>query len=334
MLEHIRRLYGGRTTCLVLIALGVTCSFSAHACCGERSIASTIFENSQVSGGVDGRGYWREFEKPEAELYGVFFNFRKVFSDDLGDRWILSLQGDAEHDLKDIRSYQSFLQYKGPLGKWNIRAGHFILPFGLLSDFDTERLLLQTKEEETIGVKLDTGVSIFGFIEDWNWALSLTSGLGRRWISRHKDTYFSTIRVSRKLEDLTLGSSLLFGETMLDEDFTVQGEKIRQQKIAFDGVYDFGQWIARLEVLFGKEEGNSMGGAQAFFDYRLSSLWELNFKGGSIIRQGSEHELGAGISFNPWEGWIFRLADLYHFERERNENELKIQVSYGFSRGL
>jgi hypothetical protein len=318
----------------MLLAFSVTHETPAHACCGGQSLASTLFENSQVSGGVDGRGYWREFERPSAELYGVFLNFRKIFSDDLGDRWILSLQGDAEHDLKEIRSYQSFLQYKGPLGKWNVRAGHFILPFGLLNDLDTERLLLQSNEEETVGVKLDTGVSVFGFVEDWNWALSLTSGLGRRWVSRYKDTYLSTIRVSRKLEELTLGGSILIGEVMPDEDFAIQGEKVREQKIALDALYDFGQWVARLELLFGQEEGNSMGGAQGFFDYRLSSLWELNFKGGSILRRESEHDIGAGVSFRPWAGWVFRAADLYRFERERNENEFKIQVAYEFSRGL
>lgn len=334
MLKNLCLRYGGRTIYLVLLALGVMQSSQAHACCEERTPASSFFENSQVSGGLDGRGYWQEFKSPKTELYAAYFNFRKVFSDDLGDRWILSLQGDAEHDLKEVRSYQSFLQYKGPLGKWNVRAGHFILPFGLLNDFDTERLLLQSHEEETIGVKLDTGVSVFGFTEDWNWGIALTSGLGLRWVSRYKDTYLTTLRLSKKLEDLTLGGSILFGEVVPDDEFPLHQDKIRQQKIALDGVYEFDQWITRLELLFGREEGNSMRGLQGFFDYRLSNFWELNFTGSSIVRQVSEHEVGAGIGFKPWDGWVFRAADIYHFERERNENEFKIQVAYEFSRGI
>ncbi|MGE3682649.1 MAG: hypothetical protein AB7G93_13065 [Bdellovibrionales bacterium] len=300
----------------------------AKACCGGNLSALTI------AGGADGRARWRESDKARAELYGLFLNARKVFSDDLGDRWIVSLQGDAEHDLKEIRSYQSFLQYKGPLGKWNIRAGHFILPFGLLSDFDTERLLLQSIEDETIGIKLDTGLSVFGFVEDWSWAASLTSGLGRRWVREYDDTHLATLRLSRKFEDLTLGTSLLFGESRVSESFPVQQSKVRQTKVAFDGVYEFSQWITRLELLFGKEEEKLMGGIQGFLDYQLARAWELNFKARSIRRTGTDSELGGGVSFRPWDGWAFRAANLYHLKQIGNENELQLQVLYEFSKGI
>lgn len=293
-----------------------------------------VSENSQVSGGVDTRAYWQEHESPKTELYGLFLNYRKVVPDDLGDRWIISLQGDAEHDLKEIRSYQSFLQYKGPLGRWNVRAGHFILPFGLLNDLDTERLLLQSKEEETIGVKLDTGVSVFGFVDDWNWALALTSGVGRRWLNDYDKTYLSTIRLSRKIDDFSFGGSILIGDLRPDDDFPVKSENVRQQKLAIDGLFELGQTTARLELMGGKEEQDSMGAVQAFIDHQLSGLWELNLKASSIYRDRPQHELAAGVGVRPWSGWVFRAADFYRFFPERNNNEFKIQVAYEFSQSL
>lgn len=293
-----------------------------------------LLEKAQVSGGADARGFWKEYEKPDAELYGVFLNYRKIFADDLGDRWILSLQGDAEHNFKEIKSYQSFLQYKGPLGKWNIRAGHFILPFGLLNDFDSERMLLQSQEADTIGLKLDTGVSLFGFVDDWNWTLSLTSGLGRRWISDYKNTYLTTARVSRKFEDLTIGTSLLIGESAPVETFTIQDYKIRRQLLAIDGLYEFDQWTTRFQFLYGKEQANHIGGIEGFLDYQISNFWELNFKGSSIFRDEKNQEFGIGAGFKLWEGWIFRAADIYQFKGESNENEFKIQMAYQFLLGI
>ncbi|MCM8778174.1 MAG: hypothetical protein NC834_00025 [Candidatus Omnitrophica bacterium] len=82
------------------------------------------------------------------ELEGLFLNFRKVFSDAKGDRLIAVGQLDMDQNFEKIRPYQTYFQYKGPLGKWNIRAGHYILSFGLLSDYDTERLVLKAIEDE------------------------------------------------------------------------------------------------------------------------------------------------------------------------------------------
>lgn len=39
----------------------------------------------------------------------MFLNFRKVFSDKKGDRLIAVGQLDMEHNLKEIRPYQTYL---------------------------------------------------------------------------------------------------------------------------------------------------------------------------------------------------------------------------------
>ena len=105
--------------------------------------ASAFADGLQLSGGVDGR-YTRENHPQHdgTELRGLFLNLRQVWSDEQGDRWIGVGQVDFDSNFENIAPYQVYLQYKGPLGKWNARAGLYLLPFGLLATYDTERLLL------------------------------------------------------------------------------------------------------------------------------------------------------------------------------------------------
>lgn len=319
------------------MVLTLLTSQKALACCDgqDGGFFSSLLENTQISGGLDSRLNWSVSKKWDPTLSGVFLNYRRTFSDDLGDRWILSLQADYEDNLKAFTSYQSFLQYKGPLGKWNVRGGHFLLPFGLLSDYDTERIVLHAHEEETLGVRLDTGVSAFGFFNDWNWAIAATSGLGRRWLNQYEGTGLITTRLGHKFDDLILGLSLLGGTFRPNEEFPIQSNKTKQLKLALDATYQVDQWTARFETLGGTEgEENKMGALQSLVDYALSEKWEINSKYSMISRGQVQHELGGGLTYKLQNGWIIRLADIYRFRKETNENEVTLQVYYDFSKSF
>lgn len=115
------------------------------------SVEALSTEGLQLSGGVDAR-YTHENQprRDDAELHGFFLNLRQVWSDQTGDRWIGVAQADFDHNFEDVRPYQVYLQYKGPLGKWNVLAGHYLLPFGLLAHHDTERLLMRGIEDHAL----------------------------------------------------------------------------------------------------------------------------------------------------------------------------------------
>lgn len=109
-----------------------------------------LAQGIQVSGGIDVRltnaqpdSVDNSDNTEHLRLEGAFLNLRKVWSDDLGDRWIGVAQADFDDNFQRIRPYQLYLQYKGPLGKWNIRGGHFLLPFGLLATFRCKIVLLE-----------------------------------------------------------------------------------------------------------------------------------------------------------------------------------------------
>lgn len=76
------------------------------------AMVSTVHaQGVQISGGVDGR-FISEGNPTsnELKLEGLFLNFRKVWSDDLGDRWILVGQVDFDDNFQQIRPYQVYLQ--------------------------------------------------------------------------------------------------------------------------------------------------------------------------------------------------------------------------------
>ncbi|MBL9188325.1 MAG: hypothetical protein JNK23_12645 [Opitutaceae bacterium] len=147
----------------------------------------------------------------EAELAGAFLNFRQVWADASGDRWIGVAQLDFDHNFDEVRPYQVYLQYKGPLGKWNIRAGHYLLPFGLLTTYDTERLVLRGLEETNLGIRSDTGAQLFGRSGDFDYALSVTGGLGNSRLFDSRARPLLATRVAYVREAWQVGLSALTG---------------------------------------------------------------------------------------------------------------------------
>ena len=84
-------------------------------------------QTATVSGGVDLRA--ATGDGTAARLEGAFLNYRQVIDVDGADRWIGVAQIDSGTNAEDPHLYQTYLQYKGPLGRWNTVAGRFIVPF-------------------------------------------------------------------------------------------------------------------------------------------------------------------------------------------------------------
>lgn len=104
--------------------------------------AAVQAEGLNVSGGLDARAQTGD----EDSFAAGFLNLRQVIEQDGVDRWILVGQLDSGENFESPLLYQTYAQLKGPLGRWNVRAGRFIAPFGLLASYDSERLVLNTIE--------------------------------------------------------------------------------------------------------------------------------------------------------------------------------------------
>lgn len=218
----------------------------------------------QISGGADGRYINKNLKGDDLKLGGLFLNVRKILSDDKGNKIILAGQIDADNNFEKIKRYQVYIQYKGPLLKWNIRVGHYILPFGLLFDYDTERLILKTMEDLSLGIKLDTGIELFGFSGDFVYAVSLSQGTWQNRLTDIDNDKLSTFRVGWEAEDISIGLSGLIGKVFTEKNSLIHKENgsriIYEKRLGFDFTKYVGQFLIRGEILSGKDNNNFVGG--------------------------------------------------------------------------
>jgi len=296
---------------------------------------SSWAEGLQVSGGVDGR-YTHENhpQSDEFELRGLFLNLRQVWADEMGDRWIGVAQADFDHNFEDIRPYQVYLQYKGPLGKWNIRAGHYLLPFGLLATYDTERLILQGMEDTSLGIRKDTGAQFLGHSGDWDYAVSVSDGLSDiRFADSHANPVL-TARLAYVKDDWQVGLSTLIGrpwarfEPLVGEEET-SARFTQERRVALDATKSFGPLIVRAEAGGGTDNGRGVWGGVVLADYALLPKLDLNTRYAYWHRDGDSQSIGLGLSYNVWRGLFLRVADNYEFGK-REKNAFTTQIYFEF----
>ena len=293
---------------------------------GNRIYAITI------SGGLDGRfSYVSPESETEARLEGLFLNLRNVWSDELGDRWFLVAQADFDDNFDRIRPYQAYLQYKGPLGKWNIRGGHFLLPFGLLYTYDTERLLLTGLEKTSLGIRKDTGAELFGHFGTWDYAFSITTGLSDLHLFDSRANPVFTTRWAYVQNDWQIGISALAGQILLDPDFGIGVGQVTERRLALDATRSYGPLTLRAEGAAGTDDGKAVGGGNLLADYAITDKLELNTRYANWYSKSDRQFGGIGITYQIRQGLILRFADTFEFG-ENDRNEITIQIYYEFSK--
>lgn len=282
----------------------------------------------QLSGGIDAR---YSLPGDRLNLEGVFLNLKKTWSDEMGDRWTAVIQSDFEDNLRRVKPYQVYLQYKGPLGKWNIRGGHYLLPFGLLATYDTELLLLQGLEKTSLGIRKDTGVEVLGRFGMWDYAASVTDGLGdRKFIDSMANPVF-TGRLAYVQDDWQIGISALAGRVLTAPDFRAGDGDTRENRLAVDLTRTLGPAVIRAEAVGGTDNGRPVYGAVALVDYALTPKAELNSRVASWHGDSDSQSVGLGITYQIRQGLYIRLADMYNFGRN-SKNEIEAQIYYEFSK--
>ena len=286
-----------------------------------------------LSGGADARFTHQSAPADNSmELTGLFLNLRKVWSDDAGDRWIGVGQVDFDHNFQDVRPYQVYLQYKGPLGKWNLRAGHFLLPFGLLATYDTERLVLKGMEEASLGIRKDTGIQALGHFGRWDYALALTLGVGDRRLLPLDQSRLLSGWLAYIADNGQVGLSVLAGR-LLPDGGGEAGSVRDEWRLGADATKSLGRLTLRAEVVGGTTEGRAVGGAIVLADYALRPKLELNTRAAYWREEREPYAAGIGLTYRPWSRLYLRVADSQAFG-ERDSNAFTAQVYFEFSRAF
>ncbi|AZQ84372.1 hypothetical protein EKO29_10290 [Colwellia sp. Arc7-635] len=135
-------------------------------------------------------------------------------------------------------------------GKFNIKAGHFEIPFGLEYQLDTNGTLRQITSDDR-GIKADWGVSVNGILPNVEYEISLTRGSGSEIKSRGNPHVFAGRIGSSSHKNFVTGLSWFTGDVLGKQGVT------EHNKVALDISYYYYQWQFMLESSAGKEAGNS-----------------------------------------------------------------------------
>lgn len=307
--------------------------------CGMSALAlmlaamPALADSTHISGGSDLRASYSTMDdKDDYTLYALFVNLRHVISDETGDRYIFVGQIDIEDDLQEILPYNTYAQIKGPLGKINLRAGHYLLPFGLLAYYDTERLLIHGIEEDNLGNRLDWGAQVLGYSGSLDYAVSVSQGSGSEF--RDPDSNkLVTGRIGLKQDYNRYGLSIMSGTVdVSDEEKGVEREERR--RIALDAELDFAPWILRGELVAGQNSGRAVNGGVVLADYDFTPELMFNSKLGWWHDEDTTKEAAVGFSYRLPHNFTLRAANNYRHRDGDDEHRLKLQLSWEFSNAI
>jgi hypothetical protein len=267
------------------------------------------------------------YSDDEFKVEALGLSLRKVFADEQGDRIILFTFIDSMHNFQETMLEQAYLQYKGPLGKWNLILGRYLLPFGLMPNYSTKRLLIESLEHEMIGIRSDQGVQLSGVIKDFDYAISLSQGVGvRRWTDIDND-WLITIRVGYQgvdFEDLRIGLSGLLGRVLPDEIHSMGEVPKYKQLLALDLIKYYGPLVWRGELTYGEEEDRRLKGIFTGVDYALFPRTDLNLGYTHLNRDGDKKDaLTIGLTYNL-AGFQIRAAQRLSLGGEQDEFSFQV----------
>lgn len=291
-------------------------------------------ETTTVTGGADLRT--QVGGEDFAGVEGLFLNLRQVFTQGGADRWIVVVQGDSGENVEHPRLYQTYAQLKGPLGRWNVRAGRYIVPFGLLASYDSERLVLKTMEPLSVGLKLDNGVQVSGFTTDFVYAISVTEGG-----AAHRPVAIG--RLGQERGDLSWGVSVLAGElpeTASKETVEIPNAVlpgvpfVDKRRVVFDATLTAGPDLWRAEAVAGTDNGDVVGGAYAEYERALSANWSIGANLGAWDGAETRWRVGAVVARRLGPTAAIRAGYVNEHETAGRERTFVAQLYWEFSRAL
>ncbi len=281
--------------------------------------------------------YTPDIDDVGGEIHALGASVRQVFSDKRGDRVILYLQAEAEHNISEIMAHQAYLRYKGPMGKWNITLGRVPLPWGLLTDWSPERMLYSSPYKIKGTLKNDNGLLLNGVLGMFDYGLSITQGFGMSTPTTFwEDGLFTgRIGISPLLGgELLLGGSASYGTSYrMSHGHAEETTSIKHMSGTFDLTAYIGQIIMRLEI--GAERADDLWSPQGFIALEYQLLPKLNLISASNLVSIDE----------KWHKTLFAGAETtiqsvtirggYEYEHHMDKEErvvLQLYRQFAFSR--
>lgn len=296
---------------------------------------------------LDGDARYRltEWEEHDANIHLVGASVRKTFSDSRGDRLILFGLVEAEDDFSDVMLHEIYGQYKGPMGAWNITAGRFGLPWGLLPGFSASRLLYEMPHDALLGMDADSGVMLSGVTGSLNYAVSFTQGYGPHNTSDGDGHGIGMGRIGftpGDTEEVSLGLSAAWGRSVRahgnggDADMGVdiidrdKDSAVSRAVGGMDATLYMGRWLSRIELSAGRVDDRSMAAGFAAIDYALLPRLDLTLAGNALWH-GSTYEDTWFVGFTGKPPWFTIRGGYRYAGHSPSRHEVMFQLYRLFS---
>ena len=205
------------------------------------------------------------------ELPGIELNPAFTLVGESGDLLTLAFQiysgGAMSGPMKDMHYGNAYLLIPTGLGKPTFKLGQQIIPFGQLAEYDTHSQIIQNLYAKSLGLRIDTGVSVYGMLGDYDYWFMVSNGTGPNRIDADRNKVI-TGRIAKTFQvgnsDLRLGVSALCGnlphympgEDVYQDMMGMPKETFTETKTryALDAEYSGGPILFRGELVAGKNK--------------------------------------------------------------------------------
>lgn len=248
-----------------------------------------------------------------------------------GARIQLILEDDARKtSLNRVRTSEGYVYYQFlfPGVSATVKAGQFVLPFGLIAVYDTPLQLVQPLYEKALGLRVDTGVGLEGYYGLYHYGVSATTGAG----PDRKDND-NNILVAFRLErafqtrngNVQVGGSLLngyaprtgFATELPPSGYAAGGNYVKKSRFAADGTWLYKAFTGRGEIIFGSDDEQPVWGYYAEGNWQVHgplSLLAFVKRWNFPNKPESAASLGGGANLTLAHNFSARL--LYEYERD------------------
>jgi len=216
---------------------------------------------------------------------------------------------------KEMHFGNAYGVYKFGLGKPNLRFGQFVVPFGNLTYYETHTRPLQSLYPESLGVRIDRGVSLEGMAGNYDYWAAAMNGNGPR--GDNNGSPIVVGRVARRYDlangTLNAGVSALYGKDMprfstlvdpLMDDSSMAGDMgmpaldfTDKSRLGIDAEYSAGPNLWRAELVAGRDGDGSVNGQFLQWNRAIDDKHEVSLQatrweqpGGTRVRLGASAE--------------------------------------------
>ncbi len=248
-----------------------------------------FYKELDAIGGYSKEDGW--IDQSNMQSNSVGFEHYGKFSGKYGDYLTTDLQVRVAYDGTQkfddawgIQIHNAWAEYRISHAV-KLKAGHFDPAFGLEPIVDTHSTILQTLMIRDIGFKKDWGISLNGYMGDFDYSVACQLGSGMS-VRRMDSSYLVTARVGTPSgRDFRYGISAMIGNVLMTEGMStfpknhlLSSEAVQKKRLGFDTQYNWRSFLLKAEAAYGANDNKNVIGYLVEADYTppRKQSWEFD----------------------------------------------------------